>query len=119
MGNLKSGDAQAVITGDGRIAFRLPVDGRLRTFHCDPKTALGIGVGLCTAAVKLGPPSEEGFERVTDIKLLPYRGSDAAFLALSTEAAGPYHFMVDAKILNALASAAEAALEHGRSGGSA
>ena len=119
MANLATGDIHITISEDGRVVFRLPVDGRKRSFYLDPIGAIKFAVALSKAAVKLGPRAEESFERVVDINLLPYQGDDTALLVLISEGVGPCHFMVDAKILQALASAAEAALRFSQSGGSA
>lgn len=105
-------------TTDNGVAFRIPVDGRDRTFVLSPTDAMRMANMLATLAMEFSTLTVPKVERVEDIRLKPYEAGDALLLITSLET-GPLQFRLNATWLGALTQAAAAALELAEPGGSA
>ncbi|MBA15543.1 MAG: hypothetical protein CMN73_04220 [Sphingomonas sp.] len=102
---------------DTSVTLRVPVSGRQRTLHFDPLDAIAIANWIATHALRITPARAPGAVEPLEIALQPYAAGQA-HLRIET-VHGPFVFALGPPALNALATAATAALEFAEPGGKA
>lgn len=103
-------DLRVCIREDGRVVLRVPHGGRSRDLIFEPSAAQHGGTLLANAgfdALKINP----GFPRASAVFLKPFDEQGEAMLQFELREGGPLAIQISATVLNALAQAAQAALE--------
>ena len=80
-----------------------------KSFELHPKDAVHLGYAISNAAADM-LPTPDGFPEVTGVMLKPYEAGDAILTLLAGNM--PFAVKIGHNHLNALAAAAQAALEH-------
>ena len=119
MAIIETEDLEIALRADGKIVLRVPIGGRRRDLIMTAEAAQRGGTVLANAGFD-ALQRDPGFSRITQVRLKPFDQHGQALIELTVAGlGGPAVFRIDGAVLNALAQAAQAALELGRRAGSA